>query len=74
MRLIVVSDIKKVWTELSTYILLAVGAFPSVYNELAGMGLVDSLPHTAATVVRGLGVAGVMAKHYRQGWWKADAP
>jgi hypothetical protein len=72
LRELIVADVSAVWKQWSTYVLTALVAFPSAYDAIAAMGWMDQLPEPARWSIRGLATAGILAKHYRQGWWKQD--
>jgi len=65
-RELIVSDVKAVWKQASTWVLVALAPFPDIYNVVAGWVGYTDLPPAAKHAMYGFAAVGLLAKHYRQ--------
>lgn len=65
-RDLIVSDVKAVWKQASTWVFVILAPFPDLYNVLAGWVGYTDLPPTAKHVMYGFAAVGLAAKHYKQ--------
>lgn len=67
-RQVIVSDWRKVWRYYSTWALALLALAPDIYSALVSMNLLggDTMPASAAWLVRGLAIAGVVSRFINQ--------
>ena len=65
-RELLVSDIKAVWKQISTWIFVILAPFPDIYNAAANLIGYSDIPATAKHIMYGFAFVGIAAKHYRQ--------
>lgn len=67
-RQILVSDWREVWKYYSTWAFALLALVPDIYTALVAAGLVESgdMPGTASWIVRGVAIAGIVARFINQ--------
>lgn len=65
---VIVSDWRQVWRYYSTWALAVLVLAPDIYAALVASGLLsgDDVPDAAAWLVRGLAIAGIVARYINQ--------
>lgn len=60
------TDLRKVWTQWSTWVLSFLFFFGDIYNEIVSLVGYTEIPAGAKHALYGISVAGIAAKHWKQ--------